>query len=64
MLNSGPEVRVQVEHICIDNIKSFQNYTNYSHPMYAEKIRFLANDIIKLVTDKDYFNKKREDAAE
>ncbi len=61
-MNSGPEVRVQIEHICIENIRTFQNYTNYSHPMYAEKIRLLADDIMKLVSDKEYFKIKREEA--
>ena len=32
--------------------------------MYADKIRDLANDIIKLVSDKDYFNAKRAEAIE
>lgn len=64
MINSGPEVRTQVEHICIDNIKSFQNYSNYEHPIYADKIRDLANDIMKLMKDKAYFSQKRLEAVE
>lgn len=32
--------------------------------MYADKIRDLANDIMKMINDKEYYNAKRAEAVE